>query len=98
MLTILSRRAQADELGRLLMAETGSLGLRVRSCERIERPRRIVDVETAYGTIGVKVAEGDGLPRQIAPEYEDCRRAAEAHGVPLRHVYEAALAAVSSVS
>jgi uncharacterized protein (DUF111 family) len=94
MLTVLARRPQVEELGRLLMAETGSLGVRVRPCDRIERPRRIVEVETPYGLIAVKVAQGDGLPRSTAPEFEACRAAAERHGVPLKQVYEAALAAL----
>ncbi|RLB45110.1 MAG: nickel pincer cofactor biosynthesis protein LarC, partial [Deltaproteobacteria bacterium] len=93
MLTVLGRRPQAEELARVLMAETGSLGVRIKAADRIERPRHIRKVETPYGAIAVKVAEGDGLPRHIAPEYEDCRRAAEAHGTPLKRVYEAALAA-----
>jgi pyridinium-3,5-bisthiocarboxylic acid mononucleotide nickel chelatase len=50
-------------------------------------------LETAFRTIHVKVAGGDGLDEHAAPEYEDCRRAAEAQGMPPRKVYAAALAA-----
>jgi uncharacterized protein (DUF111 family) len=32
----------------------------------------------------------DGSTKR-APEYEDCKKAAEEHGVPLRLVYDAAL-------
>ncbi len=94
MLSVLVRRAQVEELGRLLMAESGTLGVRVRPCARIERSRRVLEVETPYGDIAVKIAEGDGLPRHAAPEFEACKAAAERHGVPLRRVYEAALAAL----
>ncbi|MEZ4609731.1 MAG: nickel insertion protein [Caldilineaceae bacterium] len=44
---------------------------------------------TAYGPIRVKVKLLDGVEVGAKPEYEDCRRAADAHGVPLRAVYAA---------
>ena len=60
----------------------------------MERPRRIVEVDTPFGSIAVKVADGDGLPSNLAPEYEACRAAAEKHEAPLKDVYAAAMAAV----
>jgi uncharacterized protein (DUF111 family) len=33
----------------------------------------------------------DGHPVTVAPEFEDCARAAREHGVPARDVYEEAL-------
>ena len=93
MLSALARRAEQDAVARALLSETTSLGLRVREVGRIERPRRMLSVQTAYGAIAVKVASGDGLPPNAAPEYEACRAAAEAHGVPVKQVYAAAVAA-----
>jgi uncharacterized protein (TIGR00299 family) protein len=93
MLSALSPRADVDAVARALLSETTSLGLRLREVGRIERARRMVSVQTPYGAIAVKVADGDGLPRNVAPEYEACQRAAEAHGVPVKHVYAAAVAA-----
>jgi uncharacterized protein (DUF111 family) len=52
-----------------------------------------VPVETAFGTIDVKLAGGDGLDEHAAPGYVDCRHAAEAQAIPLRKVHAAALAA-----
>ncbi|MET0390835.1 MAG: nickel pincer cofactor biosynthesis protein LarC [Polyangiales bacterium] len=93
LLSVLCRRDKLDELAKLLLTETSSIGLRHYPVDRIERPRRIVCVDTPYGSIDVKVATGDGLADQVAPEYEACRRAAEAHGVPIRRVYAAAMTA-----
>jgi len=93
MLSALARHADVDAVARALLAETTSLGLRLREVARIERARRMVEVSTRYGAIAVKVADGDGLPANVAPEYEACMRAAEAHGVPVKQVYAAALAA-----
>jgi uncharacterized protein (TIGR00299 family) protein len=93
MLSALARRADVDAVARALLAETTSLGLRVRDAGRIERKRRMVEAQTEYGPIPVKVADGDGLPENVAPEYEACRAAAEAHGVPVKQVFAAAVAA-----
>ncbi len=92
-LSVLCTRENLDDLAKLLLSETTSLGLRHYPVDRIERTRRSLQVQTAYGPIDLKVASGDGLDEHAAPEYEDCRRAAEAHQVPIRKVYTAALAA-----
>ena len=93
MLCALARREEKETLARVLLAETSTLGVRVREVDRIERPRRIVTVATRFGPIPVKVAGGDGLPRHVAPEFDACRDAARAHGVPVKEVYAAALRA-----
>jgi uncharacterized protein (DUF111 family) len=51
-----------------------------------------VEVETAYGSIPVKVAEGPFGPPQRKPEFEACAAAARVHGVPVREVMQAAIA------
>jgi len=93
MICALTRRAGAEELSRVLLSETSTLGVRLRPSRRIERPRRIVEVDTRYGPIPVKIADGDGLPPNVAPELEVCRRIAAARRIPLKQVLAAALAA-----
>jgi uncharacterized protein (DUF111 family) len=92
-LSVLARPEQADALARLLLSETSALGVRRRSMRRWERVRELSEVSTAYGTIRVKFARGDGLPTNLAPELEDCLAAARRHRVPLKEVYAAAAAA-----
>ncbi|MGH9467922.1 MAG: nickel insertion protein [Terriglobales bacterium] len=89
-LTLMARPESKAALLELLLSETTSLGVRIRVCERVVLPRQIVAVETAYGSIRVKVAGAKAMP-----EYEDCRIAARAHHAPLARVQEAALAAWS---
>jgi uncharacterized protein (DUF111 family) len=43
--------------------------------------------------VRVKIARLEEGAEKAAAEYEDCRRAAEEHAVPIRLVYEAALTA-----
>ncbi|HQE92698.1 MAG TPA: nickel pincer cofactor biosynthesis protein LarC [Anaerolineae bacterium] len=74
----------------ILFAETTTLGIREQTVVRHALPRAIEHVDTPYGPVHIKVAElPDGTTKR-APEYEDCRRLAEEHGVPLREVYRAA--------
>lgn len=90
-LSVLCRPDDASRLRGLLFAETTTLGVRTVEVSRHCLPRDIRAVQTPYGEIRVKVARWeDG--EKAAPEYEDCRRAAEAHGVPLLRVYQAAMA------
>ncbi len=89
LLSVLCRPTLVDALTQILFAETSTLGIRRQDVTRTCLPREIRTVETPYGPIRVKLAHM-GDRHKAAPEYEDCRRAAEAHGVPLRDVYLAA--------
>jgi pyridinium-3,5-bisthiocarboxylic acid mononucleotide nickel chelatase len=94
-LSVLCRPEDASRLRSLLFAETTTLGIRTREVKRHCLPREVQTVHTPYGEIRIKVArweEGE----KVAPEYEDCRRAAESHGVPLQQVYQAAMHAHSA--
>lgn len=93
LLTVLCRPDHEFALTRLLFRETTTLGIRRRAEERSILDREFVIVETAYGKIRVKVASAAGETLNVMPEYEDCRRAAREHGIPLRAAMEAALAA-----
>ncbi|WAH35238.1 nickel pincer cofactor biosynthesis protein LarC [Alicyclobacillus dauci] len=77
----------------LIQAETTTLGVRVHETTRAVLDRRIDEVETNFGRVRVKVAYSGDMLRNVAPEYEDCKRCAEDHGVPLKQVYQATLVA-----
>ena len=87
---------RADAVAHAMLRETTSLGVRRYEVTRAERPRRMIEVETAYGRIPVKVAEGPFGPPQVKPEFDACAAAARAHGVPVREVVRAAIAAVAA--
>jgi uncharacterized protein (DUF111 family) len=75
----------------LLFAETSTLGIRVYPVERLALRREHKTLETRYGRVGIKLAHQPDGRIHIAPEYEDCKRCAREHDVPLSVVYEAAL-------
>ena len=92
-LVVIAEPECADALARLLLAETTSLGVRVRHDERVELERRAEPVETPFGRVLLKVASLPGGGERAVPEFESVREAAERAGRPLREVAEAALAA-----
>lgn len=96
LLSALCSAANASVLEAVLLRETSSIGLRRHGVARTERPREIVQVETAFGPIPVKIARGPYGPPQLKPEFDACVAAASAHGVPVRTVLAAALAAASA--
>jgi uncharacterized protein (TIGR00299 family) protein len=87
---LLSKPEQAEALAGLVFAETTTLGLRISTAERRVLERESVRVATPYGDIRVKVGRRNGQVLNAAPEYEDCRKAAIEHGVPLKEVMQAA--------
>jgi len=81
----------ADQLGAVLLRETSSLGYRKSPVTRGERPRRMIEVQTPWGSIPIKVSTGPWGSPQIKPEFDVCAARAEAHGVPVREVIQGAL-------
>lgn len=96
-LKVLVPPAREDEIKGILFAETKTLGLRVSEVDKEYLDREIMAVETPYGELRVKLARREGQPVNISPEYEDCRKAAVQHGVPLKDVYSAAEEAARAV-
>ncbi|MBV8878399.1 MAG: DUF111 family protein, partial [Planctomycetaceae bacterium] len=86
-LALPSKRAAVEEL---LLRETPTFGVRRMLMERSKLERTGTRVATRYGDIRLKIGLLDGETLKAAPEYEDCRAAAEKHGVALSKVAEAA--------
>ncbi len=78
---------------RVLFEETTTLGVRRRAVERDALERALVTVETRYGPVRVKLGRADGRELGAHPEYEDCLARAREHGVAVKEVMAAALAA-----
>jgi hypothetical protein len=93
LLTVLCRPPDAEKLADVLFRETTTFGVRRATLARRKLARHHMTVETAYGSIRVKVGRRGGAVVQAWPEYEDCAAAALRAGVALRDVQQAALAA-----
>jgi pyridinium-3,5-bisthiocarboxylic acid mononucleotide nickel chelatase len=94
LISVLCHPVDVDMLEAILFRETSTLGIRRQSVERRCLERTIESVETPFGAVRVKVARLPDGQIKRAPEYEDCRRLALAHAVPLRTLYEMALSQV----
>jgi len=88
MLTVLTDPSNEEKIKNILFAETSTLGIRRTLKQRCCMDREIITVNTPYGEIRVKAATMGKL-KKAAPEYEDCKKAAHAHGVSLMNVYNA---------
>ncbi len=69
-----------------ILSETTAIGLRFRTEQRWTLPRESGTIPTRWGVVRVKkITTPTG--EVLTPEYEDCRRVAIAHNVPIKAVY-----------
>ncbi len=80
--------ALATQVGRVLVSQTGSLGVRGQTLERWPSARQLHEVEVEGLPVRVKVSPG-----RTKIEHDDAARAASRSGLPLREVVSRAEAA-----
>jgi uncharacterized protein (TIGR00299 family) protein len=90
-ITVIADAANAERMSRLLIEETGTLGVRLYRCERRTLARDFLSVaipsEAATELVNVKVARtSDGVVLQVKPEYDDVKKVADRTGRPLREI------------
>ena len=91
LLTVLCRTEDSQRLTKLILAETTTLGVRMRKETRAALVRRHVSVNTKWGEVRMKLANLNGSISNYAPEYEDCRQIAKEQKVPLKSVMQEAI-------
>jgi len=87
MLSVLSPVDAESKMAETIMRETSTLGIRVRPVNRHIAGREIVEFESSYGKVRVKVKRFDDEIVSIAPEYDECKQIAAGKNVALRDVY-----------
>ncbi|MGE0887233.1 MAG: nickel pincer cofactor biosynthesis protein LarC [Blastocatellales bacterium] len=99
LVSLLCRPEDRERMTELIFTETTTLGVRYREERREVLQREQVLVETEFGTIRIKAARGkDGRVMNYAPEFDDCRKAAESHQIPIREIQLAALRAYAGLT
>lgn len=93
LVTVLCNAGDAAALQDLLLRETSTLGVRMHREHRSCLERSHVSVETQFGKVRMKLGTRGDEELNAAPEFEDCRAAAEKHGVAVKTVMQAAIAA-----
>ena len=91
LLTVLSKPEEAAALTKIIFTETSTLGVRRRDEQRRTLARKWITVGTRWGDVRLKVASMNGTVTNCAPEYEDCKKIAAQHHVPLKSVMQEAL-------
>jgi hypothetical protein len=93
LLTVLCKSEDAAKLTEIIFTETTTLGVRRREEKRETLARNWVLVSTQWGKVRMKIASMNGTVTNYAPEYEDCRKIAAEHKVPLKTVMNEAMEA-----
>jgi hypothetical protein len=90
-LTVLCSPDRMPRLREILFRETTTIGAHWRVENKLALAREFADVEIPWGRVRIKIARStSGEVLNASPEYEDCRRIAAAHNVPLKQVMQQA--------
>ena len=90
-LTVLSSPDLVPALRDLLFRETTTIGLRWRTENKTSLQREFARIETEWGLVQMKIARWpSGEIANASPEYEDCRKLAAEHSIPLKRVMQEA--------
>ncbi len=87
-LCVMMRPEDEEQFRRRIFAETTTLGVRTYPVTKYMLPTETLTLETSLGRARVKVGRQGGDICTVSPEYEDCRRLAEANRLPLKEVYD----------
>ena len=91
-ISVLAEIFNKEVLSKILLTETSSFGIRSHEVDRITLDREFKHLKTLFGIIKIKVGRLDGKIVQVTPEFEDCKKAARKNKIPVKNVYESALA------
>ena len=87
MVSVLAPTEAEAVLVETMLRETSTLGVRVQRMERHQCEREMVPFESSLGRVMTKMKRLHGKRTGLSPEFEDCRRLAQQHGLPLQEVY-----------
>ena len=96
MLSVLMKPEALPVLEKIILTETTTLGIRYYDVARHCSDRSFIEVALPQGMVKVKYAQDGERILNIAPEFEDCRKLAEASGVPLKKIMQLAAAAAEA--
>ena len=74
-----------------LLMETTTLGVRKYTVDKLAIKRDFIKVSTKFGDITLKTGHLDGKCIKAKPEYEECKKCALMHNVPIQRVVEEVL-------
>ena len=96
MLSVLMHPQDLPVLEKIILTETTTLGMRYYDVARHCSERSFIEVTLPQGSVKVKFSQAGGQILNIAPEFEDCRKLAEANKMPLKKIMQMAAAAAEA--
>ena len=82
--------AHLRKMEEVIFAQTTTIGIRRQEMARTILTRKVINVQTRYGEIPVKVS-GEGQMKRVHPEYEKVSEAATKYGASFGAVYDEVL-------
>jgi len=86
LMTVLCNNKIREKLIHIILGETSTIGLRFFEVKRRILQRYIKRIETDLGSVRVKFSITDKDKIKATPEYEDCKKIARKHKLPLTEV------------
>ncbi len=91
LLQVLAYPTSFDEMLEIIFTESTTIGARSYPVIKHMLQRESLSVETPYGPVRVKIARLGERVVSVSPEFEDCRRLAEQHRIPVKEIYALAM-------
>jgi uncharacterized protein (TIGR00299 family) protein len=89
-INVLCSPAEASDLKRIMLEETSTFGLRTSMVMKKAIEREVIEVDTPWGAVRVKIGRESGHVTSVSPEFADCARIAGEQGVPIKEVFRKA--------
>jgi hypothetical protein len=86
LLAVICRPEDASTLAGVILRESSTLGVRMRTERRLKASRREEKFESSLGSARVKLKLIAGGPVAVSPEYDDCKALAQRHGLSFETV------------
>ena len=80
-------RNKANEVAKIIMRETGTLGVRIFDIERITADREFKTIKLFDESVKIKIGKVDDDIISQKPEFEDLKKIAKKYGIPLKDLY-----------
>jgi uncharacterized protein (TIGR00299 family) protein len=97
LISIIVDEVHLSKVERIMFEQSTTFGIRKYKASRKKLNRKLIDVETKYGMVKVKIGTLNGYVKNISPEHEDCKKIADERGLPLKLIYNTAMNAAQSI-
>lgn len=88
LLQLLCSEKDLNQMRQILFTETTTLGIRYYPLTVHRAERSFRKISTKWGSVTIKEGIHEGKVIQSSPEYEECKKIAQDHQIPLKKVYE----------